>query len=353
MTDPSEHATPARSGADSHPTGPGHASARARIEPLLFVGAGTMAQAIIAGAMKRGALDPARIIVVDPKPDRRALFDTIGVSTHETINHAIQALRQLEARAGEGQIVLAIKPQVLGEVAAELAPLIEGESRVVISILAGIPSDRIADALGDAVAGHAGKNESGNGRGHGRGNSGQKPGQRRSEPSMRVIRVMPNTPARIGQGMTAIAMGCGARAGDDALAQAIFAAVGEVVSIDETLMDAFTAVAGSGPAYVFYLAEAMSAAAVRLGFNQKQADLIVRKTIAGAGNLMVASPDEQTDPTDQTSVPLSPAALRAAVTSKNGTTYAATTRLDELGVMEAIITAVRAARDRGRELAQG
>ncbi|MCH7873254.1 MAG: hypothetical protein IID33_16280 [Planctomycetes bacterium] len=170
---------------------------------------------------------------------------------------------------------------------------------------------------------------------------------------MRVIRVMPNTPARIGQGMTAIAMGCGAQAGDDALAQAIFAAVGEVVSIDETLMDAFTAVAGSGPAYVFYLAEAMSAAAVRLGFNQKQADLIVRQTIAGAGNLMVASVDEQTDPTGQTGVPLSPAALRAAVTSKNGTTYAATTRLDELGVMEAIITAVRAARDRGRELAQG
>ena len=136
------------------------------------------------------------------------------------------------------------------------------------------------------------------------------------------------------------------------LAQAIFAAVGEVVSIDETMMDAFAAVAGSGPAYVFYLAEAMSAAAVQIGFNLDQADLIVRHTIAGAGNLMVALAADSTDPADPTDVPSSPAALRAAVTSKNGTTHAATTRMDELGVMEAIITAVRAARDRGRELAQ-
>ncbi len=336
MTDPNEHADSARSDVDARASRSIHPPAR--VEPLLFVGGGTMAQAIICGAMNRGALDPSRLVLVDPKPARRAVFSAMGVSTHESINSAVEALHRIESKPGDGQLLLAVKPQMLGEVAAELAPLIEGESRVVISILAGIRSDRIADMLGSSVERRGGGNGAGNGAGNGGGSK------------VRVIRVMPNTPARIGQGMSAIAMGCGAQSGDDALAHAVFAAVGEVVLIDESLMDAFTAVAGSGPAYVFYLAEAMSAAAVRLGFNQEQAELIVRQTVVGAGNLMAASAAESSGTPDARS---SPAALRAAVTSKNGTTYAATTRMDELGVMEAIITAVRAARDRGRELADG
>jgi pyrroline-5-carboxylate reductase len=312
MTRPDEPGDPVRERTSDSARSAGELSATVRAEPLLFVGGGTMAEAIIVGAIEGNAVTPERLVVVDPKPDRRALFEALGVQVLPTIAGAMEALCRIESSEGEGQILLAIKPQVLDDVAVELAPLLQGE-RIVISILAGIRSNRIAQVLG-------------------------------AEGNPRVIRVMPNTPARIRQGMTAIAMGEGARGGDDALAKAVFAAVGEVVSIDENLMDAYTALAGSGPAYVFYLAEAMSAAAVRLGFSRDEADLIVRQTVAGAGNLMVASAQGPTS---------SPAALRAAVTSKNGTTHAATTRMDELGVMDAIITAVRAARDRGRELAQG
>ncbi|MCH9057700.1 MAG: hypothetical protein IIB55_03625 [Planctomycetes bacterium] len=127
--------------------------------------------------------------------------------------------------------------------------------------------------------------------------------------------------------------------GDEALALRIFEAVGDVIRIDEQLMDAFTAVAGSGPAYVFYLAQAMSTAATKLGFDEAQAKQIVQRTIAGAGALLAESPD-------------SPEALRAAVTSRGGTTAAATAVLDESSVMQAMIDAITAAHDRGRELSR-
>ncbi len=331
--EPTPAATPrdqprAKPAAASHATGHGAASATLRTEPIAFIGGGTMARAIIGGAIEAGAVLPQRLVVVDPKPDRRDVFTRLGVHACPTIDGAIETLRRIESSAGAGQILLAIKPQSLGSVADELAPLLEGERRVVISILAGVRSERIASLLGGG-----GVTVGGDGGDGGDGGAG-----------VGVIRVMPNTPAQIGMGMTAIAMGAGTAAGDDALSQAVFAAVGEVISIDENLMDAFTAIAGSGPAYVFYLAEAMSAAGVRLGFSHEEADRIVRQTIAGAANLMA---DSGNGPTP------GPAALRAAVTSKNGTTHAATTRMDELGVMDAIITAVRAARDRGRELARG
>jgi pyrroline-5-carboxylate reductase len=109
------------------------------------------------------------------------------------------------------------------------------------------------------------------------------------------------------------------------------------VRIDEGLMDAFTALAGSGPAYVFYLAEAMAHAAEQLGFDREQALTIVRQTVCGAGELLNHAPE-------------SPRALRAAVTSKGGTTQAATTVLDESGVFDAVVRAVLAARHRGAEL---
>jgi len=149
---------------------------------------------------------------------------------------------------------------------------------------------------------------------------------------------MPNLPAKIRQGITALCAGAGTRPGDDSFAREIFGGVGPmVVTIEESLMDAFTAVAGSGPAYVFYLAEAMIQASVRLGFDEPTARDIVRETIAGAGNLLADSAE-------------APEKLRAAVTSKGGTTEAACKKLDEAGVMPAIVEAIRAARDRGREI---
>src|SRR5690606_30719943 len=126
---------------------------------------------------------------------------------------------------------------------------------------------------------------------------------------------------------------------DAAFARTLFGAVGETVDLDEALMDAFTAVAGSGPAYLFYLAEAMARAAEGVGFDAATADRLVRATIVGAAGLLDA---DRGRPASE---------LRALVTSRGGTTAAATQRLDDAGVAEAFERAIVAARDRGRELA--
>ena len=157
----------------------------------------------------------------------------------------------------------------------------------------------------------------------------------------RVIRVMPNTPAQLRRGVSAIAIGEGASEDDAQFAVALFESVGEVVRVDESMIDAFTALAGSGPAYVFYLAEAMMRAGVEIGFDEATADRIVRGTIAGSAALLSDSTDRK------------PIDLRAAVTSKGGTTFAATQSLDASGAMDAIVRAIIAARDRGRELGSG
>lgn len=215
---------------------------------------------------------------------------------------------------GEGEVwgddtvvVLAVKPQMFAAVAAELAPIMSGRSeRCVISIMAGVRSATIRERLGDRA---------------------------------RVVRAMPNTPARVGQGVTAIAAGPGATEGDMAIAGRLFAALGPVVvRIDEGLMDAFTAVAGSGPAYLFYLAEAMERAAVEVGLDAAMARRVVAQTLRGAAALIDG--DGQGDP----------GLLRAAVTSKRGTTAAAVASLERDGVMECWVRAIVAARDRGAEL---
>jgi pyrroline-5-carboxylate reductase len=216
-------------------------------------------------------------------------------------------LGSIATGAEPGQLLLAVKPQALAPVAAQFRPLLKGERRVVISILAGTPTGKVRELLGDSVA---------------------------------VVRAMPNTPAQVRKGTTAIAAGSGTKDGDTDLAVALFTGLGRVVEIDELLMDAFTAVGGSGPAYIFYLAEAMTKAAVEIGFDRDTAGWIVRWTIAGAAALL--------DATDQP-----PELLRAAVTSKGGTTAAAATILDDAKVLDTFVKAITAARDRGRELAGG
>jgi pyrroline-5-carboxylate reductase len=176
-----------------------------------------------------------------------------------------------------------------------------------MSILAGMPTEKIRESIGEQVA---------------------------------VIRLMPNLPVRIRKSATAIALGAGTQEGDDQRAQEIFGAVGRVVNIDESLMDAFTAVGGSGPAYLFYLAEAMIKAAMEVGFDRDTAEWAVRWTLGGAAAVL-----ESTDQPAET--------LRAAVTSRGGTTAAAMTVLEEAKVIDAFVRAIRAARDRGRELAGG
>jgi pyrroline-5-carboxylate reductase len=269
---------------------------------VLSLGAGNMAHAILQGAQGADAIEENQLAVLDPNADRRALF------THAFHSHE-EAARWINAQDGEvPMILLAVKPQMLREAIEPLREALRAQGCrpcTWISILAGSRIDSIHSLV-------------------------------REED--RVIRVMPNTPAQLGLGMTAIATDNDPDPRDLDRVRTLFQAVGEVIEIPESLMDAFTAVAGSGPAYLFYLAEGMMRAAESIGFSADQANTIVRQTILGSSQLLTQSPD-------------SPGDLRAKVTSKNGTTYAATTTLDDQGVMDAIVTALTAARDRGRELA--
>lgn len=268
--------------------------------PLLFIGGGNMAHAILSGAQRSGVVDPKRIAVLDPNSDRRSLFEI-------SFDDPGQAVAWLKGEGVRGcGVVLAVKPQMLEDATLALRGLIKnaGLSPMVISILAGTRSDRIGEAIGEGC---------------------------------RVVRVMPNTPASVGMGMSAVA-GSDSSTGEDVeVARSLMGGVGETVEIEESMMDAFTAVAGSGPAYVFYLVEAMTRAAVSLGFDADIARQIVEQTVIGSSELLKASDEDAAE-------------LRARVTSKNGTTYAATTTMDSLGVMDAITAALTAARDRGVEL---
>jgi pyrroline-5-carboxylate reductase len=264
------------------------------------VGGGVMAHAIVSGAIDAGVAPPEEWIVADPDASRRGVFEALGIP-------AVASARELTGRVGpEDPVLLAVKPQRLGDAAADLAPLPVG-GRLVVSILAGATSQGIRAALGGGA---------------------------------RVVRVMPNTPARIRMGATAIALGAGASAGDEALPLRVFGALGETFVLDEDLMDAFTGVAGSGPAYVFYLAEAMARAGVELGLAADEAPRMVCQTILGAARLLSEDP-------------ASAAELRRRVTSPGGTTAAAIERLEASRVSEGVVGAIRAARDRGRALAEG
>lgn len=271
--------------------------------PLLTLGAGNMAHAIIAGAQSAGTLDSGRVAAVDPNPDRTALFEH-GFALPE------DASGWLSQQQGTRPLVLlAVKPQMLKDA---LPPLIGAFSEkhvppcTLISILAGTKTDSITELV-------------------------------REED--RVIRVMPNTPAQIGLGMSAVANDNDPDPDDLARVKQLFSSVGEVIEVPEGMIDAFTAVAGSGPAYIFYLAEGMMRAAESVGFSPEDAGAIVRQTVLGSATLLENS-DEM------------PGELRARVTSKNGTTHAATTTLDDRGVMDAVVAAITAARDRGIELGQ-
>jgi len=271
-----------------------------------------MGEAIVRGALACDLLPTGAITVADPAPVRRAVFETLGIATTDSIDTCIARFAEMMGHAMvPGIILLAVKPQMFADVARDLMPAIRTHFKQgipVVSILAGLPTTRLQTALGDRA---------------------------------RVLRAMPNLPARIRQGATALCRGPTATDEDHSLARELFESVGPtVVSIDESLMDAFTALAGSGPAYLFYLAEAMTRAARELGFDDATAASLVRQTLLGSAMLLAESSED-------------PSVLRAAVTSKGGTTAAAVDLLDRAGVLPTWIDAMRAARDRGAELARG
>ncbi len=284
---------------------------------LAVIGGGNMGKAIILGALDAKLLAPGEVVVCEPDGAKRDSMRGWGVQVVAEHADALARLLPVPGKLADiresyglaacgGQLLLAVKPQMLAQVADQLRPHLAGAPRVVISILAGTPTAKIGDALGGACP---------------------------------VVRVMPNTPARLRKSMTAIAHGAGATPVHGSMAYDLFASIGEVIKIDESLMDAFTALSGSGPAYVFYLAEAMIRAAQEVGFDRITADRIVRQTISGAAGLLADSHEP-------------PESLRAAVTSKGGTTEAAVAELERSGVKDALVRAVTAGRDRGRELAK-
>lgn len=263
---------------------------------IAFIGGGNMASALIAGLAGKLTAG-ADIHVVDPNADALArLVEAYGVTSALTIDAAL---------AGSDVIVLAVKPQQMRDVAAALLPQLKASQPLILSIAAGIRGADLARWLGGYGA---------------------------------IVRTMPNTPALIGLGITGmVAMDGVSRQQKDA-ADAIMKAVGQTVwLIDEAQIDPVTAVSGSGPAYVFYFIEAMQQAAVEMGLSTEQGRELALATFVGAAQLAAQSSDP---------VPL----LREKVTSKGGTTYAALTSMEQSGVKEKIIEAMKAAAARGREL---
>ncbi len=262
-------------------------------EHIAFIGGGNMASAIISGLLRQGVAAD-HIEVVDPFPEALEKLKTqFGVNTY---SDAGDFLVQCSV------MLWAVKPQTFKDAAAAVKPF--AEDALHLSVAAGIPSSSIAQWL---------DNE-------------------------RVIRTMPNTPALIGKGMTALYARPAVTAADRQLAQRIISTTGEFLWVDdEKQLDAVTALSGSGPAYVFYFMEAMTDAGASMGLTRDQAYHLAVATFAGASALAQAS-DEP------------PELLRQRVTSKGGTTYAAITSMEQSDMKALFARALFAAQQRAQEL---
>ncbi len=262
---------------------------------VAILGAGAMGE-VLAGGLLRAGWDPSEISLAARREERRREVEkTTEIST---------SLDPVEAAADRRVVVVAVKPGDVAGLLEQIAGSISA-GQVLISLAAGVPTAVYEASLGEVP----------------------------------VVRAMPNTPAQIDAGVTALARG--AFADDEAmdLASQVLGAVGETVILAEQLMDAVTAVSGTGPAYVFILAEAMVEAAIREGLPWHAAEKLVEQTIRGAGMLLAQ-------------VELTPARLRAQVTSPGGTTAAAVHVLEERGFRALVEDAVRAAAQRSRELGE-
>lgn len=301
---------------------------------LASIGAGNMAEGIVAAVVAKGLYPREAILVSDPLAERRRFFaERFGVAVTEDNRKLVAESRR---------IVLAVKPQGFDEVAAEVADLVSPE-QLFISIMAGKSTAKVAAALGarrgDSGAG-TGKTDSREGipAGEGAGKDSRTSSDSRTSDRVRVVRVMPNLPIKVGAGMAGICRGEHATAGDVADTQAIFNAGGSSVVVgEESLMDAVTAVSGSGPAYFYLFVEAMVEGGKACGLSEHEALALAEYTCLGAARMML----ETDEP---------PADLRAKVTSKGGTTQAALDSMRQAGVDKAICEAVQAAFRRGREL---
>ncbi len=263
---------------------------------ILFIGGGNMARSLV-GALVRGGVRPSSLAVVEPNPQTRdALARDFGATTLPRVD---------DSAASADVVVLATKPQVMKAVCSSLAALVSDRKPLILSIAAGVRVAQLREWLGSELP---------------------------------IVRTMPNTPALIGAGATGLFANPIVNAEQRARAESILGAAGRTVWIERVeLMDAVTALSGSGPAYFFLLTEALEDAAVAQGLPRETARLLATQTCLGAGRMLTESGE-------------SPATLRERVTSPNGTTAAALDAFAAGGLRTLAAAAVDAAVERGREL---
>lgn len=264
---------------------------------LGVLGVGNMGGAIVRGVLSAGLLAPDAVTVCDSIPEKaEALAHEHGVAVAPDAGALLDAADLL---------LLAVKPQGARPALQALAPQVNVRRHCLVSIMAGLPTAALAAELPAGT---------------------------------RIVRVMPNTPALVGRGMTAVSPGAAATADDVARVRGLFETLGKVVEVAERHMDAITAVSGSGPAYVFHVAECLAAAAREAGLPADIVETLVEQTILGAATLLVESGE-------------SAATLRERVTSPGGTTAAALAVMAERDFADIWREAVAAAARRGAELA--
>ncbi len=263
---------------------------------VAILGAGVMGETVLSGLVRAGR--PASELMVSERRNDRAaeLRERYGVDVVSNVDAATKA----------DTLMLVVKPQDMADVLVEIAPVVR-PGQLVISLAAGITTASIESRLPDGVA---------------------------------VVRVMPNTPALVDEGMAAISRGTHCDESHLLEAEELLRATGRVIRVPEKQQDAVTAVSGSGPAYLFFVVEAMIEAGVHLGLPRSTATELVVQTMVGSAKLLRETGEH-------------PTVLRERVTSPGGTTAAAVRKLEDHKVRAAFMTALESARDRSRALARG
>lgn len=261
---------------------------------IVIIGGGRMGEAIAAGLVAAGAVEPSQVVVADHNAPRRAVFES----------HGITAVVDGDEAVGSADIVIfAIKPQVASAAIAHLAEHIR-PGAVVVSIVAGLSCNRIEAMLRDGSS---------------------------------VVRVMPNTPALVGEGMSVVSGGKYASDAEVTEIVALFESLGKAIMLDERLQDAASAISGSGPAYVAIFIDALARAGVRHGLTRDTAQTLAAQTLRGTVELLERTGKH-------------PEELADAVSSPGGTTIAAIEALEAGGLRATIAAAVSAAERRSKEL---
>jgi pyrroline-5-carboxylate reductase len=262
--------------------------------PLAILGVGVMGETVLSGLLRAG-WHPDQIVASHRRPERRQEL---------TVRYGIQMMENTKAVADAETVILVVKPQDMRDLLAEISPALK-PGALVVSLAAGVDTGFIESRLPEGVA---------------------------------VVRVMPNTPAQVDEGMSAISPGSHSTQDHLDRVTEILSATGRVITVPERYQDAVTAISGTGPAYLFFVVEAMIEAGVHLGLPRSTATELVVQTMLGSAKLLRETGEH-------------PTVLRERVTSPGGTTTAAVRQLEDHKVRAAFLVAMEAARDRSRELA--